>query len=309
VHLLIGILYEEQTLAHQVLENAGLSLYDVRSYVLHHAASFKSRFSPHEHTRLRPSPTFFILVLVMLTSGAALYLNVGAELVTPLTLLFIVSGWVVSLCLHEFGHALAAYYGGDRAVREAGYLTLNPVKYTQVVFSIVLPLLILFLGGLGLPGGAVYVNHQALRSPGWRSFVAAAGPLGTIAFGILIILPFVFGLAPDGFMFEFGLTTQSSAFWSALAFLGFLQITALVFNLIPIPPLDGFGILEPFLPGDIADQLRKYSGLLFLLLLLILWMGGPITDAFWRETFRLADMVGIPIDLVFNGMQQFLFWR
>ena len=74
-------------------------------------------------------------------------------------LLFVVAGWLVSLSLHEYAHALVAYRAGDRGVAERGYLTLNPLKYTHPVLSIVLPVVFLLLGrhrparrrGLGRP--------------------------------------------------------------------------------------------------------------------------------------------------------------
>jgi len=65
-------------------------------------------------------------------------------------------GWIFSLCLHEFSHALVAYYGGDTTVKDKGYLTFNPLKYTHPFLSLILPLIILLMGGIGLPGGAVY---------------------------------------------------------------------------------------------------------------------------------------------------------
>src|SRR5678815_2748961 len=63
--------------------------------------------------------------------------------------------WIFSVCLHEFGHAVVAYKGGDYTVRDKGYLTFNPLKYTDPLFSIILPVLFVALGGIGLPGGAV----------------------------------------------------------------------------------------------------------------------------------------------------------
>ena len=70
----------------------------------------------------------------------------------------------MSLCLHEFAHAYAAYRAGDRSVEAAGYLTLNPFKYAHPLLSIVLPLLFIVQGGIGLPGGAVYLHPHAFRS-------------------------------------------------------------------------------------------------------------------------------------------------
>ena len=70
---------------------------------------------------------------------------------------------MISLCLHEFGHAIVAYHCGDRTVRDKGYLTLDPLRYTDLQYSILFPLLIMALGGIGLPGGAVYINTHYLR--------------------------------------------------------------------------------------------------------------------------------------------------
>ena len=68
---------------------------------------------------------------------------------TVITFLVVIVGWIFSLCLHEFSHALVAYYGGDTSVRDKGYLTFNPLKYTHPVYSILLPMIFLLLGGIG----------------------------------------------------------------------------------------------------------------------------------------------------------------
>ena len=97
-----------------------------------------------------------------------------------ITFLVVIVGWVFSLCLHEFSHALVAYYGGDTSVREKGYLTFNPLKYTHPVYSILLPMIFLILGGIGLPGGAVYIETWRLRSKRWESAVSLAGPAANL---------------------------------------------------------------------------------------------------------------------------------
>jgi Zn-dependent protease len=85
-----------------------------------------------------------------------------------LTFIVVIVGWIFSLCLHEFSHAVVAYYGGDTSVKDKGYLTFNPLKYTHPVYSIVLPVIFLLLGGIGLPGGAVYIETWRLRSKRWE---------------------------------------------------------------------------------------------------------------------------------------------
>ncbi len=77
---------------------------------------------------------------------------------------FVIAGWLVSLCLHEFGHAFTAWRFGDHDVAVRGYLTLNPLKYSNPMLSIGLPLLFIALGGIGLPGGAVYLRTGFMTS-------------------------------------------------------------------------------------------------------------------------------------------------
>ena len=90
--------------------------------------------------------------------------------------LLVLAGWAVSLCLHEFGHAYTAYRGGDRSVRAKGYLTLDIRRYADLGLSLVLPVFFLLLGGIPLPGGAVWIDHGAIRSRAVRSLVSLAGP-------------------------------------------------------------------------------------------------------------------------------------
>ena len=103
-----------------------------------------------------------------------------------MTFIVVLVGWILSLSLHEFSHALVAYMGGDYTVREKGYLTFNPLKYTHPVYSLLLPLLFLVMGGIGLPGGAVYIETWRLRSKNWRTAVSLAGPLSHLLLDIIV---------------------------------------------------------------------------------------------------------------------------
>ena len=174
-----------------------------------------------------------------------------------MTFLVVLIGWIFSLCLHEFSHALVAYMGGDYTVRDKGYLTFNPLKYTHPVYSLLLPLLFLVMGGIGLPGGAVYIETWRLRSKNWRTAVSLAGPLSNLL--LALILALVLHFAP----------VTSSGFWTGLAFLALLQVTAVVLNLIPVPPFDGYNAIEPHLneatrmqfePGARSDYVDHLFG-------------------------------------------------
>jgi Zn-dependent protease len=302
LHLLTGLLYDGHGLAHDALEAQGVSLFELRQHVLQQPKAYR-RFGAARQDRLRdiirPSPVFLLLLAGMFASGAALWRGVPENAALPITVVFVICGWIASVCVHEFGHALAAYLGGDHSVKDQGYLTLNPLKYTHPVLSIGLPLLFLLMGGLGLPGGAVYINHNALRSPRWETIVAAAGPLGTLVFLLLTSIPFWFEWPP--------ITDQNYYFWTALAYLAFTQVTALMFNLLPVPPLDGFGIIERWLSYDVRVRLRSMSSITFLLLFILMRGDNPFANAFWNQAFDLTDLLRVPVYMVFEVMEQ-LFW-
>jgi Zn-dependent protease len=213
-----------------------------------------------------------------------------------MTFIVVLVGWVFSLCLHEFSHALVAYYGGDTTVKDKGYLTFNPLKYTHPLYSIVLPLVFLLLGGIGLPGGAVYIETWRLRSPAWRSAVSLAGPASNAVLALLL-----------GFALQI-LHPPSSGIWPGVAFLAFLQVTAVVLNLIPLPPFDGYGVIEPFLPDGIRSTLAQTRGYLSLLVLIVLWSSQAVSNAFWGFVGLLAQGVGVPLHLAALGLQLFRFW-
>jgi Zn-dependent protease len=174
----------------------------------------------------RPSVLFLCIAALFITSGGMAWAGFGAVRLD--VFLFVVAGWVLSLCLHEYAHALTAYKSGDLGVAERGYLTLNPLKYTHPFLSIVLPLIYVVIGGFGLPGGAVWVDHQYIRGRLKDSLISLAGPAMNVVFALALVLPFAFN--PD--------ITVHSEFWGALAFLGFLQVTASVLNLMPIPGVE-----------------------------------------------------------------------
>lgn len=240
----------------------------------------------------RPSPIFLGLVGVALVSGIALYAGVGADGI--LTFVFVSVAWVISLCIHEFAHALVAYRYGDTSVAFRGYLTLDPLRYTHVVYSIVLPLVFLLAGGIGLPGGAVFIDRRALPSRFANAAVSAAGPLANLA---MVVLLAVAQAGRDGHL----------AFWSALAFLLFLQLTAVILNLLPVPGLDGFGIIAPYLPANVLNSVARVSGFAVLIVFVILWIPA-VNRAFFGFVFGIASLLGAPDVLVGNGYNLYHFW-
>lgn len=214
-----------------------------------------------------------------------------------MTFLIVIIGWIFSLCLHEFSHALVAYFGGDTSVRDKGYLTFNPLKYTHPVYSILLPMIFLILGGIGLPGGAVYIEKWRLHSKRWESAVSLAGPAANLM--LAVVLAVVLRFAP----------VTPSGIWPGLAFLALLQMTAVVLNLVPLPPLDGYGVLAPYLAPSIREQMDRAGSILILVFFMVLWYVPFISDIFWRITFTVTQWLGIPLILAGQGLTLFQFWR
>jgi Zn-dependent protease len=301
LHILLALLYKDSTSTAAVLEKAGVTFYALRQYLTTPGSVSKglgSRPLPALDGVVRVSPVFAIPVGAMIVGGIGLWSGAAPGLTVPLSILLVVGGWVTSLCIHEFGHAFIAYLGGDRSVASAGYLSLNPLKYTHPVLSIALPVVFLLIGGIGLPGGAVYLNERAIRNDRWRSFASAAGPLGNLLFALLIGWPFLLfhGAPPLG----------DYRFWAALAFLLFLQITAVVLNLIPIPPFDGFGIIAPWLSIELRIFANRLGMLPLLILFFLLWRGGPVSAVFWNFVYGLVGLLNVPDSLVNLGHLQFL---
>lgn len=206
-------------------------------------------------------------------------------------------GWIFSLCLHEFSHALVAYYGGDYTVREKGYLTFNPLRYTDPLLSILLPMLFLVLGGIGLPGGAVYIERWRIRNRYWLSAMSLAGPMSNLLVAILL-----------GTLLRFS-TFLPPTVLPGLSFLLALQVWGLFFNLIPLPPFDGYGVLEPFLNPVIRMQFDRFRGMTLWVIILIFWFVPGVSQGFWDQVLAFSGILGANPFLIFDGLQRFRFWE
>jgi Zn-dependent protease len=203
----------------------------------------------------------------------------------------------VSLCLHEFAHAYLAWRFGDNDVAVRGYLTLNPLKYSHPLLSLGLPALFIALGGIGLPGGAVYVRTSWM-TPRRRTMVALAGAAMNAALAVVLLAITAVFADPVG---------NHTVFWAGMAFLGFLQITAVLLNLLPIPGLDGYEALEPHLSYETQRALQPAKGWGFLILLVLLF-APPLNFAFFSLVGWFFDLSGIEPDLWKAGSNLTRFW-
>jgi Zn-dependent protease len=207
--------------------------------------------------------------------------------------------WIFSLSLHEFGHAWVAYRGGDYTVADKGYLTMNPFRYLHPVQSLLLPLIFVVLGGIGLPGGAVYINRALLRSRTWDTAVSLAGPAMDLILILLLGFAFKFGLVPPD---------RENLFTISLAFLLRLLISALLLNMLPVPPLDGFQAIAPWLPRETREQLLGLSNVGIFIVLLSLWFIPSVSSAFLGTVASLSSVFDVEPAWVRAGYRAFRFW-
>jgi Zn-dependent protease len=204
---------------------------------------------------------------------------------------------VPSIILHEIAHGWVALAFGDDTAKRAGRLTLNPLAHVDLVGTIVVPA-IMAISGIGMFGWAkpVPVNVSRLRHPRNEGvLVSLAGPATNIALAAVAYLVFHgFGgadtITPVG---TFG------ALWAEVAFfLGLTNIWLAVFNLIPVPPLDGSVLLERLLPRawwPAYLRFRQYTmPILIVLVLLNFYLNpGPLTWIYEHLFSWWASRLGV----------------
>jgi len=257
-----------------------------------------TRTSPTHQGQVRPGIAFFVVVFVFVLGARLCMTSSGRSGVG--VFLFVLSGWTLSLIFHEFAHAYVAWRGGDTSIPAKGYLTLDPRRYADPITSIALPLLIVIIGGIGLPGGAVWINRSALRSRVVASLVSLAGPATNLGLAALFVLPVSADIVNPVENFQLA---------AALTFLGFLQIVAFVLNMLPIPGLDGYGAIEPFLPHHLRQMLIPVQRWAFFILIGLYFYIPAIRDGFWSLIVGIMGFVDVDQDLIREGFDLFRFWR
>lgn len=184
---------------------------------------------------------------------------------------------VFSLVCHEAAHAWMAYRKGDATAYLAGRLTLNPLVHLDPVGSVLLPLLGI-LTGAPIIGWAkpVPVNPRMLRKPSDHAWVSFAGPGANLLLAVLFTLGYgaARAVGPGGTM---GLS-MAVLFSRGV----FINLLLAVFNLLPVPPLDGswiFGHLFPRTVGRLVDAMRPYSMIVLIALVasgVLRWVLYPV---------------------------------
>jgi len=200
---------------------------------------------------------------------------------------------IVSITSHEAAHGFVADRLGDPTARERGRLTLNPIPHIDLVFTILLPVFLILSHAGFIFGGAkpVPVDVKRLRRPrrDW-ALVGAAGPAMNVAIAI-VLSAILWAVTLAGF------ADPSSRVTEILAIGIYLNVLLAVFNLVPIPPLDGSRIVQFFLSGETLVFYRRIEQYgLFIIMGLIFF--APRLQAFvGAAIFGLVGLITMPFGM------------
>ncbi len=199
--------------------------------------------------------------------------------ITSIGFIFSLAVLIVSVMIHEIAHGWTAFILGDPTAKLAGRLTLNPIKHIDPVGSIVVPLVLSLL-----PGGVVFgwakpvpYNPYNLKVKNGPAYVALAGPASNFIIAIIFSLLIRSGL---------GVSLLGIQALPILSIIVLINIMLGLFNLIPIPPLDGSTILFSFFPPR-SKFIEIFSRYQFVIILIIIFGAGFIIDKLLTTIFHL----------------------
>ncbi len=178
---------------------------------------------------------------------------------------------LLSLTVHEFAHAWSAYQLGDDTAARAGRMSLNPIVHIDVLGTLILPLLgVPFGWAKPVPVNPVRFNHKHSMATGMM-ITAAAGPLSNVLLAILstVALGILMRVAPAAVQFD---TPFGRLLWLMIE----INVVLALFNLIPIPPLDGSRIVDGLMPYRWRGAWERFSALAPFLLVAVIIFGGVL---------------------------------
>ncbi len=184
--------------------------------------------------------------------------NIGTTILTVVIVLGVI---LFSMVLHELAHGIVAYWLGDTTAKDDGRLTLNPLKHLDPILSIIMPLVLLLTGGVVFGGAKpVPVDSRKLKYGPWgMALVAIAGPLTNF---LIALVSFLIG-------YWTGWLSDGGVLGAVFVQLVGVNLGFGVFNLLPIPPLDGSRVVYAIAPDPVREVMEKMEsfGLVFIMII------------------------------------------
>ncbi len=180
-----------------------------------------------------------------------------------LSLAVVIGCLLVAMTVHEFMHAFVGYKLGDTTAKDEGRISLNPLRHIDPVMTVLLPaftwvfLHVFFMAAKPVPFNPLRVKYNEYGA----ALIAAAGPLSNLA--LAVVSSFVLrSVPPDAFV-----ETLLTIFMT-------LNVALFVFNMIPIPPLDGSRVLYAFAPRSVQDFMERVEPYGFFIIIALVLLGG-----------------------------------
>jgi Zn-dependent protease len=218
--------------------------------------------------------------------------------------LWILAAYVPAVICHEVSHGVVALWCGDDTAKQAGRLTLNPIKHVDPIGSVVLPIVLLLSPAHRVFGWAkpVPVRIDRLRHPRNQAvLVGLAGPATNILLSAtagvlchLLYVPLIVNIPSTTNLATFDFFANLSVGAQILVAFGFINLFLAAFNLLPIPPLDGSALLERLIPQQmLPSYYRVRMGFLVVVLVLVFVFSAPLDDLFsWLQNLWLHIFAG-----------------
>lgn len=197
---------------------------------------------------------------------------------------------ILAITVHEVAHGWAALQLGDRTAQMMGRLTLNPIKHVDPIGTLVVPGVMLMISGM-MFGWAkpVPITYQNLRSPKRdMAWVALAGPVANLTMAAMWAMIIKLGLL----LIQSGVSIGPPMVYMAVAGV-LINTMMMIFNLLPLPPLDGGRVLVSFLPGPLAWKVERIEpyGIFILVGLLYLGLGQYVLWPLINSFFNLLGLL------------------